>query len=157
MCDADLSMPVSEMPRFLAMVPTQCDIAIGSREGVGSERVGEPAYRHTMGRAFSALVKAMVLPGLDDTQCGFKLFTSHAVEAVFPMTTIAGWAFDVEVLFVARCQGQRIREVPIKWHYRDRSKVSAVRDPLRMIRDLWTIRTNGVREVYGNHDDSGTQ
>ena len=108
MCDADLSMPVSEMPRFLAMVPTQCDIAIGSREGVGSERVGEPAYRHTMGRAFSALVKAMVLPGLDDTQCGFKLFTSHAVEAVFPMTTIAGWAFDVEVLFVARCQGQRI-------------------------------------------------
>ena len=101
MCDADLSMPLSELPRFLAMVPAQCDIAIGSREGIGSNRVGEPAYRHAMGRAVSTLVKAIVLPGINDTQCGFKLFTSNAVEAVFPMTTIAGWAFDVEVLSIA--------------------------------------------------------
>ncbi len=150
MCDADLSMPLSELPRFLAMVPSQCDIAIGSREGIGSRRVGEPAYRHAMGRVFSALIKAMVLPGVDDTQCGFKLFTSQAVETVFPMTTIAGWAFDVEVLLMAQLQGLRVQEVPIEWHYRENSKVSAVRDPVPMIRDLWQIRANGRRGVYGN-------
>ncbi len=150
MCDADLSMPVGELPRFLAMVPAQCDIAIGSRESIGSRRVGEPAYRHAMGRVFNALIKAMVLPGINDTQCGFKLFTSQAVEAVFPMTTIAGWAFDVEVLLTAQRQGLRVQEVPIEWHYRDDSKVSAFRDPVRMVRDLWTIRTNGRRGVYGN-------
>ncbi len=154
MCYADLSMPVSELPRFLAMVPAQCDIAIGSREGIGSRRVGEPAYRHAMGRVFSALVKAMVLPGINDTQCGFKLFTSQAVEAVFPMTTIAGWAFDVEVLLMAQLQGLRVQEVPIEWHYRDYSRVSAVRDPVRMIRDLWKIRTNRIRGVYGNQSRS---
>ncbi len=150
MCDADLSMPLSELPRFLAMVPAQCDIAIGSREGVGSRRVGEPTYRHAMGRVFSALIKAMVLPGIDDTQCGFKLFTSQAVETVFPMTTIAGWTFDVEVLLMAQLQGLRVQEVPIEWHYRENSKVSVVRDPVRMIRDLWQIRANGRRGVYGN-------
>ena len=148
MCDADLSMPVGELPRFLAMVPAQCDIAIGSREGIGSRRVGEPTYRHAMGRVFSTLVNAMVLPGINDTQCGFKLFTSQAVEAVFPMTTVAGWAFDVEVLLVAQLQGLRVQEVPIEWHYRDDSRVSAVRDPARMIRDLWKIRLNGIRGVY---------
>ena len=148
MCDADLSMPLSELPRFLAMVPVQCDIAIGSREGIGSNRVGEPAYRHAMGRAFSTLVKAIVLPGINDTQCGFKLFTSNAVEAVFPMTTIAGWAFDVEVLSIARLRGITVKEIPIEWHYRQDSKVSVVRDPIRMFRDLWTIRLNGIRGVY---------
>ena len=148
MCDADLSMPLSELPRFLAMVPVQCDIAIGSREGIGSNRVGEPAYRHAMGRAFSTLVKAIVLPGINDTQCGFKLFTSNAVEAVFPMTTIAGWAFDVEVLSIARLRGITVKEIPIEWHYRQDSKVSVVRDPIRMFRDLWTIRLNRIRGVY---------
>ena len=148
MCDADLSMPLSELPRFLAMVPAQCDIAIGSREGIGSNRVGEPAYRHAMGRAFSTLVKAIVLPGINDTQCGFKLFTSNAVEAVFPMTTIAGWAFDVEVLSIARLRGITVKEIPIEWHYRQDSKVSVVRDPIRMFRDLCTIRLNGIRGVY---------
>lgn len=149
MCDADLSMPVSELPRFLAAVPSQCDIAVGSREGRGSRRVGEPDYRHVLGRGFNAVVRTLVLPGLDDTQCGFKLFTARAVEAIFPSTTIAGWAFDVEVLFIARQRGLTVREIPIEWHYRELSRVSAIRDPLRMMRDVLKIKINGMRGTYG--------
>jgi glycosyltransferase involved in cell wall biosynthesis len=149
MCDADLSMPAREIHRFVSLVPDECDIAIGTREGPGAQRVDEPAYRHVMGRAFNTLVQYGLLPGLHDTQCGFKLFTARAIEAVLPSTTVEGWTFDLEVLFIARLQGWRIREVPIEWHYRDRSRVSIVRDPWRMARDLWTIRANGRRGVYG--------
>ena len=149
MCDADLSMPVEELRRFLDMVPDTCDIAIGSREGLGARRVGEPAYRHVLGRVFNSAVKGAVLPGIDDTQCGFKLFTANAVEQVFPRTTIDGWAFDVEVLYIARRCSLRIIELPIEWHYRDQSRVSAMRDPLLMLRDVLTIRRNAARGVYG--------
>ena len=150
MCDADLSMPVRELKRFLAIVPTEADIAIGSREGVGARRVDEPGYRHLLGRGFNAAVKTTLLHGINDTQCGFKLFTSHAVSAVFPKTTIEGWAFDVEVLYIARLKSLRVREIPIEWHYRDQSRVSAFRDPLRMMRDVWTIRRNAARGAYAD-------
>ncbi|MGH9373879.1 MAG: dolichyl-phosphate beta-glucosyltransferase [Vicinamibacterales bacterium] len=149
MCDADLSMPPREIHRFVSLVPEVCDIAIGTREGPGARRVDEPAYRHVMGRAFNALVRYGLLPDLQDTQCGFKLFTARAIEAVLPITTVEGWTFDLEVLFVARLQGWRIREVPIEWHYQEQSRVSVVRDPWRMVRDLWTIRANGRRGLYG--------
>lgn len=148
MCDADLSMPVHELPRFLDMVPARCDIAIGSREGAGARRVGEPPYRHLLGRVFNNAVKGAILPGIDDTQCGFKLFTSHAANLVFPKTTIEGWAFDVEALYIARRRNLRVLELPIEWHYRELSRVSAIRDPFRMVRDVWKIRRNGARGVY---------
>ena len=148
MCDADLSMPVSELPRFLALVPSQCDIAIGSREGPGARRLGEPGNRHLLGRGFNTLVRAAVLPGLEDTQCGFKLFTAGAVETIFSRTTIPGWAFDVEVLVIARKHGLRVCEVPIEWHYRELSRVSAGRDSLRMMRDVLRIRLNLLRGGY---------
>lgn len=148
MCDADLSMPVAEIPRFLAVVPSQCDVAIGTREGLGARRVGEPPYRHLLGRGFNAAVRAMVLPGIQDSQCGFKMFTAEAVERIFPRTTLAGWAFDVEVLFITRRLGLRLKEVPLEWHFREQSRVSAVRDSLGMFRDLRTIRRNARRGLY---------
>lgn len=148
MCDADLSMPIHEIQRFLDVVPSRCDVAIGSREGMGARRIGEPVHRHLIGRAFNAAAKAVVLRGFNDTQCGFKMFTARAVEAVFPATTVAGWAFDVEVLFIARLRGLRVREIPIEWHYRELSQVSPVRDPTRMLRDLYRIRLNALRGVY---------
>jgi dolichyl-phosphate beta-glucosyltransferase len=154
MCDADLSMPPREIHRFVSLVPHECDIAIGTREGPGARRVNEPIYRHAMGRAFNALVRHGLIPDLHDTQCGFKLFTARAIDAVLPITTIEGWTFDLEVLFVARLQGWRIREVPIEWHYHEQSRVSMVRDPWRMIRDLWQIRTNGRSGVYGRPGDA---
>lgn len=148
MCDADLSMPLGELPRFLDVVPSRCDIALGSRQGVTARRVGEPVHRHVMGRAFNALVRAALLPGISDSQCGFKLFTARAAEAVFSKATIHGWAFDVEALFIAGLQGWRVAEVPIEWHYRSDSKVSMVHDSFRMARDLWRIRANASRGLY---------
>jgi dolichyl-phosphate beta-glucosyltransferase len=149
LCDADLSVPPAELGRFLAVVPTQCDIGIGSREGEGATRVGEPWRRHLLGRAFNLLVRLLVLPGIQDTQCGFKLFTAEAAAAVMPTVTIDGWGFDVEVLASARAQGFRIREVPIEWHYRAASKLRVLPHSLEMLRDLWRIRGRVRRGVYG--------
>jgi dolichyl-phosphate beta-glucosyltransferase len=140
LCDADLSMPPEQITRFLDVVPSQCDIAIGSREGPGAVRIGEPLHRHLIGRVFNTLVRAMVLPGIQDTQCGFKLFTAAAVDAVLPTTGIEGWSFDVELLASARAQGWRICEVPIEWHYGQESKVRVLPHSLQMLRDLYRIR-----------------
>ena len=148
LCDADLSMPLPELPRFLEIVPGHCDIAIGSREGAGARRVGEPRSRHVMGRAFNRLVRSALLLDIDDTQCGFKLFSGPAASAVFRQLTIEGWAFDIEALFVARRLGLRIRELPIEWHYREHSGVSPVRDAILMARDVARVRVNAACGKY---------
>ena len=148
MCDADLSMPLTELPRFLAEVPDRADLAIGSREGAGARRVNEPAYRHYMGRLFNAVVKTGAVTGIDDTQCGFKLFSGDAANRVFSRVSVEGWAFDVEALTIAKRSGLRILVLPIEWHYGELSRVSIVRDSFRMIRDVWRIRLNAARGQY---------
>jgi dolichyl-phosphate beta-glucosyltransferase len=148
MCDADLSMPVTELSRFLDLVPSRFDIVIGSREGAGARRVGEPGYRHVMGRVFNGLVRRLTVPGIGDTQCGFKMFTRNAAEAVFTRVTLNGWAFDIEALVIAKRRGLRIHELPIEWHYRELSRVSPIRDSLLMLRDVLKIRANEVRGTY---------
>jgi dolichyl-phosphate beta-glucosyltransferase len=148
LCDADLSMPMRELSRFVNKTARECDIAIGSREGETARRVGEPFYRHAMGRVFNTLVRQTVLPDIHDTQCGFKMFTAHAARSVFSATTIDGWAFDIEALVIARTQGWRIRQVPIEWHYGADSRVRAFRDSYRMLRDLWAIRARARGGAY---------
>lgn len=148
MCDADLSMPIRELSRFIALVPADCDVAIGSREGAGARRVGEPVHRHWMGRIFNTLVRFGTVMGISDTQCGFKMFSREAVERVFPVATIDGWAFDIEVLSIARRKGLRIVEVPIEWHYREYSRVSLLRDSFRMARDVLKVRMNLLAGRY---------
>ncbi len=148
MCDADLSMPVSELPRFIAAVPAQCDVAIGSREGEGARRVGEPEHRHTMGRVFNLLVRLSGVSGIQDTQCGFKMFSARAVEIIVPRLTLDGWAIDIEMLVIAARHGLRVREIPIEWHYRERSRVSPIRDSIRMSRDVLRVRLNAWRGFY---------
>ena len=148
LCDADLSMPPAQIARFLAVLPSQCDIAIGSREGAGAARIGEPLHRHLLGRVFNTLVRAMVLPGIQDTQCGFKLFTAEAVQAVLPTTAIEGWSFDVELLASARAQGWRIREVPIEWHYGQASRLRVLPHSFEMLRDLFRIRAKVRRGAF---------
>lgn len=147
-CDADLSMPVAELRRFLPPVATGFDIAIGSREGVAARRVGEPAFRHVMGRIFNRVVQWLTLPGIEDSQCGFKMFTASAVASIFPLVTVDGWAFDVEVLTIAREQRLRVIEVPIEWHYREESRLSMLRDGARMLGELVRIRLRGLRGAY---------
>ena len=147
-CDADLSMPVEEISRFLPPLATGFDVAIGSREGRTARRVGEPAYRHLAGRLFNFMVQRLALPGIEDSQCGFKMFTAAAVSAIFPRVTVDGWAFDVEVLTVAREQRLRVIEVPIEWHYRADSQLSILRDSAGMIQELLRIKWRVLRGVY---------
>jgi dolichyl-phosphate beta-glucosyltransferase len=125
------------------------DVAIGSREGVTARRVGEPMYRHVLGRVFNRFVQWLALPGIEDSQCGFKMFTRRAVDCIFPLVTIEGWGFDVEVLAIARALRLRIVEIPIEWHYRRESKLSMMRDGLAMARDLLRIRSRLARGLYG--------
>lgn len=147
-CDADLSMPITEVPRFLPPLLKDAPIAIASREAPGAVRYNEPQSRHLVGRAFNWLVRVLLLHGLQDTQCGFKCFSAQAAERVFPLVTISGWTFDVEALFIARRMGYAIREVPIPWYYHANSKIKVGRDALQMGADLLKIRWNALRGRY---------
>lgn len=148
MCDADLSMPIAEINRFLPPALSDFDIAIASREAPGAVRYNEPAYRHLVGRIFNLMIRVLALPGLNDTQCGFKCFRGDLVADVFRRQTITGWSFDIEVLFIARKRGYRILEMPIPWYFTPDSKVQVLRDSLKMGLDLIRIRLNALRGVY---------
>ena len=148
-CDVDLSMPVEEIPRFLPPQVKDVDIVIASREAAGAVRYDEPWFRHFIGRIFNNMVRWVVLPKLQDTQCGFKCFSAEAVEALFPLVTIPGWTFDVEVLAIAFKMGYRVKELPIPWYYRPHSKIRVVRDSVRMAADLLKIRRKLRRGEYG--------
>ncbi|MGW8249004.1 MAG: glycosyltransferase [Anaerolineales bacterium] len=148
MCDADFSMPVSEINNFLPPRLAGADIAIASREAPGAIRYDEPHYRHIVGRIYNGLIRLLALPGLQDTQCGFKCFQAAVAEELFRLQTLSGWSFDVELLFIARRKGYSIVEVPVPWYFNPESKVSVLRDSLRMAFDLLTIRLNDARGVY---------
>lgn len=148
MCDADFSMPASEINRFLPPALDNYDIAIASREAPGAIRYNEPQYRHFVGRIFNGLIRLIALPGLHDTQCGFKCFRAQVAEEIFPLQMIRGWAFDVELLYIARKRGYRIMELPVSWYFNPESKISVLRDAGRMALDLFRIRLNGLRGVY---------
>jgi glycosyltransferase involved in cell wall biosynthesis len=149
-CDVDLSMPVEEIDKFLPAGGMNYDVAIASREAKGAVRHEEPLYRHLIGRVFNGLVQMLVLPDLNDTQCGFKCFSAAAAETLFSRMTIPGWTFDVEILAVARSMKMKIVEVPIHWYYHEHSKVHVLRDSLRMALDLLIIRKNLRRGTYAN-------
>ncbi len=152
-CDADLSMPIHEVNKFLPpqLPPGEYDVAIASREIPGARRFNEPLYRHIMGRVFNFVVRTLVVPGIEDTQCGFKCFTREAAMAIFPYQTIGGWGFDPEVLYIARLRGLRIVEIPIDWYFQADSRVSPVRDTVHMVRDVLRIRRNDRLGVYAPH------
>ena len=148
MMDADLSMPIEEINKFLPPALENCQVAIASREIPGARRFVEPIYRHLIGRAFNALVRVLALPGLQDTQCGFKCFRSDVAEVVFPLQTLTGMSFDAEVLFIAHRYGFTIQEVPINWYFNADSRVRLFQDSFKMALDLLTIRHNARRGLY---------
>lgn len=147
-CDADLSMPIEEIVKFLPPTLDGYDVAIGSREAPGAVRYDEPAYRHIMGRVFNFIVRLLALPGFQDTQCGFKCFRREVAHDIFPAQTMDGWGFDVEILFIALQRGYRVVEIPIHWYYRANSRVSPIRDSVRMLREVLQVRLNGWRGRY---------
>jgi len=148
MCDADLSMPVIEINRFLPPYLEDFDIAIASREAPGAVRYDEPQYRHLGGRAVNTMIRLLALPGLNDTQCGFKCFRASIAKEVFELQTLNGWSFDIELLYVARKLGYKIIEVPISWYFNPESKLSVVQDAFKMLLDIFQVHLNAVRGVY---------
>jgi dolichyl-phosphate beta-glucosyltransferase len=151
MCDADLSMPVEEIVKFSPPILQDFDVAIASREAKGAVRFNEPSYRHWGGRGINFLIQLLILPGLNDTQCGFKCFRAEIAEDIFKQQTLHGWSFDIELLYIARHHGYRIVEIPIHWHHSSDSKVSALRDSLHMIQDIFRIRANARGGAYGSN------
>lgn len=147
-CDADLSMPIEELQKFIPTALTDFDIAIGSREAPGAIRYNEPSYRHLGGRAINLLIQLLILPGLNDTQCGFKCFRAETTEFIFRQQTLTGWSFDIELLYLARRKKIKIKEIPIQWVFDPDSKVNAIRDALRMIGDIFRIHLNALRGKY---------
>jgi len=147
-CDADLSMPIEEIMKFLPPRLEDFDLAIASREATGAMRYNEPAYRHWGGRVINLAIRMLILPGMQDTQCGFKCFRAETTLPLFRLQTQSGWSFDIELLFLARRFNLRVREVPIQWYFDADSKVNAVRDALRMFVDIFRIRFNALRGSY---------
>lgn len=148
--DADLSMPIEEVAKFVPPALSGYDVAIGSREAPGAVRYNEPEYRHLMGRIFNLIVKVLAIHGFEDTQCGFKCFHRRIIADLFEHQTIDGWGFDVELLFIAQRRGYRIVEVPIHWYYMDNSRISPIQDSIKMVREVLQIRWNWYRGRYKN-------
>ncbi len=148
-CDADLSMPINELQRFLPPTRDHFDVAVGSREGKGARRYGEPPYRHVMGRVFNLLVRTLAVRKLADTQCGFKCFRGEVADALFRLQKTWGFGSDVEILFIAQKRGLRIVEVPIPWYHQGESKVRPVQDTAAMLGETILVRWNHLRGRYG--------
>jgi dolichyl-phosphate beta-glucosyltransferase len=139
--DADLSTPIEELPRLRERLGGACQVAIASRAVAGSTiDVHQPGRREMMGRIYNRIVQLLVLPGLHDTQCGFKVFTARAATTCFEPLRTKGFGFDAEALVRARRQGWEIAEVPVRWSHRDDSRVSALRDSGMVILDLVRLR-----------------
>ena len=147
-CDADLAMPIEEVTKFVPPALADYDIAIASREAPGARRYNEPWYRHLMGRVFNLIVRVLAVPGIQDTQCGFKCFRRAVARDLFSVQTIDGWAFDVELLHAALRRGYHLVEVPIHWTYGADSRVSPIRDSIDMLVEVLRIRRNGRAGLY---------
>lgn len=141
--DADLSTPMEELSRLLPLIyNNECDIVIGSRALALSEIIKkQPWWRQSMGKIFNKIVRILVLDDFSDTQCGFKIFSGDIARGLFKEARIDRFAYDVEILALAKKKGYRISEVPIKWINSPESKVNPVRDSLQMIFDLLRIRS----------------
>lgn len=158
--DFDQATPLDQVSQLLERVQNEAQIAIGSREVAGAKREKEPLHRHIMGRVFNLIVQTLAVPGVSDTQCGFKMFSAEATELLFPKLHIYKpeqkvrpdaftGAFDVELLFLARKFQQKIVEVPVKWRHVRTDRVSPIKDSWRMFVDVVRIRTAELFGAYG--------
>ncbi len=143
-CDADQATPQEETEKLLDHMRQGADVAIGSRPLKESRlEKHQPLYREMLGRTFNHVVQALAISGIRDTQCGFKMFTNGAAQAVFRRCKLDGFSFDFESLMIARDLGYRIDEVPIRWSHQEGSKVVLLRDGPRMLGDLVRLRLKG--------------
>lgn len=156
--DFDQSTPISEVNIALDAIQKGYDIVIGSREVEGAKRNKEPLHRHIMGRVFNTIVQVTALRGIQDSQCGFKMFSDVATQKLFLSLVVYGnskqrkdaftGAFDVEILFLARKWGMKIKEIPVLWEHVESDRVSPIKDSLRMLRDILRIRIAWISGKY---------
>ncbi len=150
MCDADGSMPATELPKLLRPIARgEAVIAIGSRYVEGAAQHTQPLWRRAWSRLCNKVIRAALVPGVRDTQCGFKAFTAAAAVDLFSRAQIDGWAFDLEILAIARRQKLAIAEVGVQWQDDARSKVNPLEDLWKVIREAVTIKRNLNRNAYG--------
>ena len=140
--DVDLSSPIKEVDKLIRALDGGADVAIGSRAKRAPDcDVRQSFKRVVSGRIFNFFVRLLVLPGIADTQCGFKCFRQKAARDLFSAQKLDGFSFDVEILYLARKKGYHISEVPVMWSQGQDSKVSLFRDSFRMLGDLFRIKS----------------
>ena len=155
--DFDQSTPIREVRKLLKYT-SEYDVIFGSREAIGAKREKEPFYRHIMGRGFNLVVQLLAVPGTQDSQCGFKLFSEKATIKLFESLYIYSGknerqdaftgAFDVELLYLAKKYSFRLKEVPILWKHFQTDRVNPVRDSVLMFADILRIKTADWTNKY---------
>ena len=150
MCDADGSMPAEELPKLLRpIINCEAEISIGSRYVEGAKTdVKQPFYRVLWSRLCNRVIQKTLVPGVRDTQCGFKAFTAEAARDLFAYGRIDGWAFDLEILALARRRGYSIAEIGVEWKDDGASRVNPLKDMWKVVSEAITIRKNLKAGVY---------
>lgn len=160
MADADMATPIEELKRLMVWLKDHdFDIVIGSREGVGAVRDNEPYVRHLMGRIFNLIIRIIAVSGINDTQCGFKVFKAEVAQDIFKSLVLFGpdtpdtevprvTAFDVEVLMIANKRGYKIKEVPVHWTYVKTKRVHPIRDSIANLSDVLAVKANDLSGKY---------
>jgi dolichyl-phosphate beta-glucosyltransferase len=147
--DADLSSPIEESSKLIAALDAGADIAIGSRWlRAETQTQRQPLHRQIFGRIFNLLLRITLGLQFKDTQCGFKAFKQHTVQAIFPLQKIERWGFDPEILFLARKFGFRVEEIPVAWGHSGGTRINPLIDGSRMFMEMLHIRWNDLREKY---------
>jgi len=147
--DADLSTPIEEIEKFIKVMKKGYDIVIASRNMKDSIiPIKQPFFRKFLGQVFPLIVNLLILPGYKDTQCGFKLFKKEVAIKIFSKQKINDFGFDVEILFIAKKYGYKIKEIPVIWSNSLVSKVSPLLDSIRMFLDILKIRLNDIKNTY---------
>jgi glycosyltransferase involved in cell wall biosynthesis len=147
--DADLSAPMEEAERLLAAIADGADVAIGSRwMDKTRQTIHQPLYRRFFGRCFNWVTRTIMGLPFKDTQCGFKAFKRPAAQIIFRLQRIERWGFDPEILFIARKLGYDIREVPVTWGHDERSRMSYLKDGMKMLEEMAIIRGNSMAGRY---------
>ena len=147
--DADLSSPIEEAPKLFRAIADGADVAIGSRWLRAELQTGrQPLYRQLFGRMFNLILRVVLGLNFKDTQCGFKAFNRRAAQTIFPQQRIERWGFDPELIFLARRAGLKVVEIPVQWAHDEKSKISPLRDGLRMFLEVLKIRWNSISGKY---------
>jgi dolichyl-phosphate beta-glucosyltransferase len=149
--DADNATPLSEFEKFKPAFKKGVDVLVGSRAVDRTQvKVRQPLYREVIGRIGNIIIQILLVPGISDTQCGFKAFTQKAAKSIFPLQTIERFGFDVEILFIAKIQGYSILETSVQWRDDPNTRVNALRDSVRTFTELFIIRWNDIKGRYSS-------